>query len=288
MKAQGKTGLVLAAPAVVLIFMLVLVPGGIALAGSFFEISLHQGIQWEWVGTDNYLAIFQDRDVLLSLRNTLIYAVATIVPSLVLGLALALLAHSIGRRRRVVQVLLFLPFAANLVAMAVVFRWIFALHGGFANEVLGVLGIAPINFLGDERYSLLTVAVVGIWRNTSLALLVYLSGLTSVPTAIHEACAADGLTGWRKLTTVLLPLLKPFTTFVVVLLVLQAAQVFDTIDVMTGGGPLGSSETILTMVWRLGMEQLKFGQAAALSTVLLVILVAVGFLRRKQLSGGTP
>ncbi|GAA1810006.1 MULTISPECIES: carbohydrate ABC transporter permease [Nesterenkonia] len=287
-KGQGRRhGLLLAAPALVLIFLFMFVPALISLTASFFDVSLSRGIRLEWVGLDNYRFLFEDRDVLLSLRNTLVYSLLTIIPSLIIGLGLAILASSLGRGRRCVQVLLFLPFAANLVAMAVVFRWIFALHGGFANELLGVIGVAPINFLGEEQYSLLTVAFVGIWRNTSLALIIFLSGLTSIPTAIHEACAADGLRGWHKLTSVTLPLLRPFTVFVVVMLILQAAQVFDTIHVMTGGGPLSSSETVLTMVYRLGMQQLKFGEAAALSTLLLITLIAIGIFRRRQLSGGT-
>ncbi|WP_347030898.1 carbohydrate ABC transporter permease [Brevibacterium paucivorans] len=284
---RNLSGIVLIAPAITLIVLFMLVPGLIALLGSLFDISLHQGVRWEWAGLDNYRSIFTDEDVVLSLRNTVIYTAVTLIPSLFIGLGLAVLVSNISRGRRTVQVLLFLPFAANLVAMAVVFRWLFSLHGGFVNELLAILTVSPINFLGDERFSLLTVALVGIWRNTSLATVIFLGGLTSIPKSIHEASAADGVTGFRKLTAVILPLLKPFTVFVVVMLLLQSVQVFDTIDVMTGGGPLSSSETVLTMVWRLGMEELKFGQATALSSILLVVLVGVGIIRRQQLSGGT-
>lgn len=116
-------------------------------------------------------------------------------------------------------------------------------------------------------------------------MVLFLSGLTSVPTAVNEASAADGISGWAKLRLVTLPLLRPITVFVTVMLVLQSVQVFDTINVMTQGGPLGATETALTMTWRLGFAYYELGQAAALSTLLLVVLILIGVLRRRSLTG---
>ncbi|MGW1680967.1 carbohydrate ABC transporter permease [Saccharopolyspora sp. NPDC002376] len=283
---DGRTAAALTTPALVLIGLFVLLPGGLALVGSLFEISLESGVVWTWVGWENFADIITDPDVLQALQNTVVYCGLTIVPSLVIGLALALLNESLTRGRTLVRTLLFLPFTANLVAMAVVFRWIFALRGGFANQILAVLGIAPINYLGDDRYAMLTVAAVGVWRGAALTMVLFLSGLTSIPTAVHEAAAADGVTGWTKLRLVTLPLLKPIMLFATVMTVLHAVQVFDTINVMTEGGPLGATETALTMTWRLGFTYFELGKAAALSVLLLVVLVTVGVLGRRTLVGG--
>jgi multiple sugar transport system permease protein len=281
-----RTAAVLTAPALLLIGLFILLPGGLALVGSLHRISLDSGATWSWVGWENFADILVDPDVLQSLQNTLVYCGLTIVPSIVLGLALAMLTESLIRGRALVRTLLFLPFTANLVAMAVVFRWIFALRGGFANQLLAVLGIGPINFLGDERYALLTVAAVGVWRGAALTMVLFLAGLTGIPTAVHEAAAADGVTGWTKLRLITLPLLKPVMVFATVMTVLQAVQVFDTINVMTGGGPVNATETALTMTWRLGFTYFELGKAAALSVLLLAVLVAVGVLRRRALVGG--
>lgn len=284
--ADGATAAVLTAPALVLITLFVIVPGVLALVGSLYEIDLSDGTTWTWVGLANFTDVLTDPEVLQAMRNTLVYCALTIVPSMVIGLALALLTESLRRARGLVRTLLFLPFTANLVAMAVVFRWIFALRGGFANQALAVVGIAPVNYLGDERYALTTVAAVGVWRGTALTMVLFLSGLTAIPTAVHEAAAADGLTGWTKLRLVTLPLLRPIMVFASVMTVLQAVQVYDTVNVMTGGGPLGATETALTMTWRLGFTYFELGKAAALSVLLLAVLVVLGLLRRRSLLGG--
>lgn len=284
---QGRIAAVLLAPALLLITLFIVVPGVLAFVGSLFRIDLTSGAEWTWVGSANFAAIFADPAVRQALVNTLLYCGLTIVPSLAIGLGLALLAGSLARGRTLVQTLLFLPFTANLVAMAVVFRYIFDLRGGFANQLLGVVGIGPVNFLGDTATALPTVAAVGVWRGAALAMIMFLAGLTSIPTAVHEACAADGITGLTKLRLVILPLLRPITVFVTVLTVLQSVQVFDTINVMTQGGPLGATETALTMTWRLGFTYFDLGQGAALSTLLLVVLIGIGVLRRGALTGGT-
>jgi multiple sugar transport system permease protein len=282
---DGRVGLVLTAPALILIGVFVLLPGVLAVLGSLFRIDLGADTTWSWAGLANYADVFSDPEVRQSLGNTLLYCALTILPSLGIGLGLALLADSLRRGGRLLHTLLFLPYTANLVAMAVVFRWIFELRGGFANQMLAVLGIGPINYLGDERYALLTVAAVGVWRNAALAMVLFTSGLPSIPSAVHEAAAMDGVRGWHKLRLVTLPLLRPITLFATVMMILQSVQVFDTINVMTGGGPLGATETALTMAWRLGFTYFELGKAAALSVLLLAVLIGVGVLRRRAFLG---
>lgn len=158
LRKKPSVGWVLVAPAMALVALFTLLPGLIALVGSFFDIDISNGVIWTWVGLDNFAALFADPAVRQALLNTVLYCALTIIPSLAIGLGLALLAQSISKGRRLVQTLLFLPFTANLVAMAVVFRWIFALNGGFANQLLALIGIGPLNFLGDSTYALPTLA----------------------------------------------------------------------------------------------------------------------------------
>jgi multiple sugar transport system permease protein len=231
--------------------------------------------------------VLTDPLVLQSIGNTAIYSAITIIPSLAIGLGLALLADSVSRGRALVRTLLFLPMAANLVAMAVVFRWIFAYQGGFVNQVLGLVGIPAVNWLGDTSTSLVTVALVGVWRASSFAMMIFFAGLATIPGTINEATKAEGIRGFTKLTRITLPVMKPTVVFAVVITVLGSVQVFDTINVMTQGGPQGSSETILTMTWRLGFGYFDLGAASALSLLLLLVLIGVGILQRRVLSGGS-
>lgn len=276
----------LVAPAGICIVLFVIAPAVLSFVGSLFSIPLAGGA-WTWVGLGNFERVLTDPVVLQSIRNTVVYSAITIVPSLVLGLALALLAESVTRGRALVRTALFLPLTANLVAMAVVFRWLFAFQGGFVNQVLGIAGIGAVNWLGDTSTSLVTVALVGIWRSASFSMMIFLAGFATIPGTINEAARAEGIRGFAKLTRLTLPIMKPTVVFASVVAVLGSVQVFDTINVMTQGGPQGSSETILTQTWKLGFGYFDLGAASALSFLLLVVLVGVGLLQRRVLAGGS-
>ncbi|TFD64911.1 MULTISPECIES: carbohydrate ABC transporter permease [unclassified Cryobacterium] len=272
-------------PAGIGIGTFVIVPAVLSLAASFFSVPLTGGA-WTWVGLANYEHVLTDAAVLQAIGNTLVYSVITIVPSLGIGLCLALLANSVARGRAFVRTALFLPMTANLVAMAVVFRWLFAFQGGFINQVLGFAGFGAVNWLGDTSTSLLTLAMVGVWRSASFSMMIFFAGLATVPGTIHEATRAEGIRGWTKLTRITLPIMKPTVVFATVVAVLGSIQVFDTVNVMTQGGPQGASETILTMTWKLGFGYFDLGAASALSFLLLVVLVGIGLIQRRVLAGG--
>lgn len=273
-------------PALIGLGLFVVVPSLLALIASFFRVPLAGGA-WQWVGLANFQRVLTDPAVLQSIGNTVAYSLLTIIPSLLLGLGLALLADSVARGRTLVRTLLFLPMTANLVAMAVVFRWVFAYQGGFVNQLIGVVGIPPVNWLGDTATSLVTVAIVGVWRASSFAMMIFFAGLATIPETVNEAAKAEGIRGFTKLSRLTIPMMKPTVVFAVVVTILGSVQVFDTINVMTQGGPQGSSETILTMTWRLGFGYFDLGAASALSLLLLLVLVGVGILQRRVLSGGS-
>lgn len=281
----GLVPALLVLPAAVGLLLFVVVPALLSLVASFFSVPLAGGA-WQFVGISNFQRVLTDPAVVQALGNTVVYSVLTIVPSLALGLGLALLANRAGRARPFVRTALFLPMTANLVAMAVVFRWMFAAQGGFVNELLEFFGIGAVNWLGDSSTSLLTVALVGIWRTASLTMMIFFAGLATVPLSIEEATRAEGIRGIVKLTRITLPMIKPTVVFATVIAILTSVQVFDTINVMTQGGPLGSSETVLTMVWKLGFSYYDLGAASALSLILLVTLIGVGILQRRTLAGG--
>ena len=281
----GLAPALLVAPAAIGLVLFVIVPALLSLVASFFSVPLAGGA-WQFVGMSNFQRVLTDPAVVQSLGNTVVYSLLTIVPSLALGLGLALLANRAGRARPFVRTALFLPMTANLVAMAVVFRWMFAAQGGFVNELIGFFGIGAVNWLGDPSTSLLTVALVGIWRTASLTMMIFFAGLATIPVSIEEATRSEGIRGFVKLTRITLPMIRPTVVFATVIAILTSVQVFDTINVMTQGGPLGSSETVLTMVWKLGFSYYDLGAASALSLILLVALIGVGILQRRTLAGG--
>ncbi|MFV0285312.1 MAG: carbohydrate ABC transporter permease [Demequina sp.] len=275
----------LIAPAALGIIVFILVPALLSFIAAFFEVPLAGGA-WTFVGLDNFVRVVTDPAIVQAIGNTLVYSALTIVPSLAIGLGLALLANKAGRAKPLVRTALFLPMTANLVAMAVVFNWMFATNGGFINEMLALAGIGPVNWTGSPDTSLLTVALVGVWRTASLTMMIFFAGLSTIPTSIDEANRAEGIRGFTKLWRMTLPMMKPTVVFATVLSILTSVQAFDTINVMTQGGPLGSSETILTMVWKLGFSYYDLGAASALSLLLLLALIGLGLLQRRTLAGG--
>ena len=275
----------MAGPAIVLLVGFTYLPALLSFVASLFKVPL-SGNGWTWTGLGNYRSVVDDPDVRSAAKNTVVYALMTIIPSLVIGFGLAALVTSLRRAGTIVSTILFLPLTANLVAMAVVFRYIFAFRGGFANEMLSVVGVQPLNFLGDGRYALPAVAAVGVWRAASFCMVLFLAGLTSIPEIIHETAATDGLRGWRKLRLVILPMLRPTIVLAAVLTTIQAVQVFDSVRVMTDGRPLGQTETILTVTWRIGFGFFELGKSSALSFLLLLFLLIVGVSRRRSVMQG--
>lgn len=273
-------------PAGIAMALFVVVPTLLSLVASFFQVPLAGG-SWQFVGFANFERIATDPAVQRSIINTIVYSVLTIIPSLCIGLALALLAESVSRGRAFVRTALFLPMTANLVAMAVVFRWLFAYQGGFVNQALGFVGFAPLNWLGDADTALLTVALVGVWRGASFSMMIFIAGLATIPTTVQEASRAEGIRGFPRLFRITLPMMQPTVVFATVVAVLGSVQVFDTINVMTQGGPLNSTETILTQSYKLGFGYYDLGAASALSFLLLVVLIGVGIFQRRFLMGGS-
>ena len=270
-------------PAMLALVLFFYGPALLSFVGSFFIIPLARG-PWKFAGINNYLAIVSDPLVMQAAANTLVYSVATIVPSMVFGLLLALLVERMGRRGWLVKTALILPMAANLVAMSVVFKYMFAFQGGLINQLLGIVGVVPVNWLDETGTSLFSVILVGIWRATSLCVLLFMAGLTTIPGTIHEATAVEGIRGFAKLRTVTLPMLKPTLLFVTVLSITGAVQVFEIVDVMTQGGPLGSSETALTITQKVGFEYFQVGKASAMSFILIAVLLLIGLLGRRRSS----
>jgi multiple sugar transport system permease protein len=236
------------------------------------------GPSFHWVGTRNLRDALDDPDLGRAVRNTLVYCLLTVIPSVTVGLALALAAERLTRGRSFVRFALFLPVSANIVAMAVVFDYIFdSSPDGLANTVVGFFGVDPVNWLGDTSTALPVVALVGGWRLTSVVFVVYLAGLTAIPRSVYEAADVDGIRGVNRLRRITLPLLAPTTIFLGVFVTILTLQTFETVAVLTRGGPLGSSTTIIYYVYEVGFTgSFRIGYASMIALMLLVVVVLIG------------
>ncbi|MEX5631153.1 carbohydrate ABC transporter permease [Parafrankia sp. FMc2] len=274
---DGWRAAALVTPALVGLCVFVIGPAAVSafVAGTDKKLT---GVDFHWVGTANLREALSDPDLGRAVRNTLVYCLLTVIPSVVLGLLLALAANSVTRGRPAVRFALFLPASANIVAMAVVFRYIFdASPDGLANTLVGVVGVDPQNWLGDSDTALPVVALVGGWRLTSFVFVVYLAGLTAIPPSVYEAAEVDGVRGLARLRHITLPLLGPTTVFLAVFVTVLTLQTFETVAVLTDGGPLDSSTTIIYYIYQVGFTgSFRIGYASMIALLLLVTVVLIG------------
>ncbi|MGW6685393.1 carbohydrate ABC transporter permease [Streptomyces sp. NPDC054961] len=262
------------APALLLFALFKFLPMGRAVQMSFHEVRPYLGDRW--VGTANYRQVVTDGAFLDAIGHTLVLAVGQTGGSLLLGLALALLLEGTARHLWIIRTAVFLP---TVTAMAVVAElWRILYHpaaDGIVNTLLGWFGAAPSQFLNSPDSALWSVMTVGVWRGAPYDMMIFLAALAGVDRSLYEAAAADGAGVWRRVWHVTLPALRPAFLILSTLAAIRGLRVFTEIFLLTNGGPNGSTEVLMTLIYKLGLERSEPGVAAAGSMVLLTASVGL-------------
>jgi multiple sugar transport system permease protein len=231
---------------------------------------------FRFVGLANFKEVLADPVFRASLTNTAVYVLIVVPGTLVLGLLIALLIESAKGLRAFYRAVHFLPFMATLAAMAI--AWEALLHPtiGLINQTFAALGLPTANWLRDEATVLPVLAAIGIWRNLGFAAVLFLAGLKAIPQDLYDAAAIDGADLWLdRLRAVTLPMLGPTSMFVVIVVALNAFQTFDTVQILTQGGPGHASELLLYTLYRESFEFLRTGYGSAVTVVFLAIIVVL-------------
>lgn len=256
-------------------------PVAFALYLSFHRWGLVEPVR-PWVGLANYRTILTDPQFWHSLRVTGVYALYVPV-TMALSLAAALALERGGVRVRLVRTILFLPFISSVVAVALVWQWMYQPDFGLINAGLHLLGLRGPNWLGDPRTALLAVMAMSIWVHLGYQMVIFLAGLQAIPREYHDAARVDGARSWQRFRYVTLPLLRPTILFVLVTGIIVSFQVFTYIAVMTEGGPLYATDVVVYRIYREAWEFLRFGTASAMSLVLLALLLLVTWVQFRWL-----
>ena len=223
-------------------------------------------------GIDNYTKLFKEPIFYKVMFNTFMYLVIA-VPFLVLfPLFIAVLINQKIRGITLYKILIYLPVIVSIVVAAIAFKWLYA-GQGILNYLLSLFHIEPIGWLVDTKWALFSVAVVTIWKGIGYYMMIYLASLMSVPQELYEACDSDGANFWQKHLTVTIPHIMPTMALVSTISIISAMKVFAEIYVMTKGGPLDSSKTIVYYIYERAFENLDLGYASALAVVLLVVVM---------------
>jgi multiple sugar transport system permease protein len=269
-----------------LVFVLyTLIPTVSALGFSLTDLQgmdLRHPLSVDFIGLANYARLFQDPVFRQDLVNTAVFVAVGVPLTMGIGFALAVALNSgIRRLRGVLRTVFFAPVVTNVVAVAMIWQYAFNANGT-VNTVLGSLGFAGPNWLGDQQSAMPVVILLGVWRNFGTAMVLFLAGLQSIPQDVYEAAALDGAGWWRSLRHITVPLLAPTTLMVSVLLTVFYLQVFDEPYLLTNGGPLGSTESVALYTYH-EFGAGEFGMSSAASFVMLALVAVVSIVQFRML-----
>ncbi len=269
-------------PALSILTVFMIVPALQAFRMSFYDWKL-LGVS-TFVGLKNYLDFFSYPNVLLSVRNTLLFSLLNVPGTVAVSLFFALMLNNEIRGRRFFRVLFYLPVISSDVAVSLLWKWLYwAGEIGILNNLLKGVGLPPQDWLGNPALAMPAVAALSVWKGMGAQVLIFLAGLQSIPPELYEAARIDGAGIWANFRHVTLPLLRPMTLLVVLLLTIGSLQVFTPIMVMTGGGPANSTITIAFYIYNLAFSQGRYGLAAAVSYVLFAAILGITVFQRRVL-----
>jgi multiple sugar transport system permease protein len=229
-----------------------------------------------FVGFGNYLKLLQTPSFWQALGNTLYFVAVGVPLSIGTSLGAALLLHSrLARFKPFFRTALFAPVVTTLVAVAVIWRYLFNTRYGLLNYALGGLGIDPIDWLGDPHWAMPAIILFAVWKNFGYNMIIFLAGLQSIPEELYEAARIDGASVWRQFASVTLPMLSPVVMLVGILTIAGYFQLFAEPYVMTQGGPLQSTVSVLYFMYEEGFKWWNLGSASAVAFVLFLLIFAV-------------
>ena len=224
-------------------------------------------------GVDNYVKLFKEPIFYKVMFNTFMYLVIAVPFLVTFPLFLAILINQKIRGITLYKILLYLPVIVSIVVAAIAFKWLYA-GQGILNYILTIFHLEPIGWLVDTKWALFSVAIVTIWKGIGYYMMIYLASLMSVPQDLYEACDIDGANFLTKHLTVTIPHIMPTIALVSTISTISAMKVFAEIYVMTKGGPLNSTKTIVYYIYERAFENLDLGYASALAVVLLIVVMA--------------
>ncbi|WP_218971036.1 carbohydrate ABC transporter permease [Alkalihalobacterium bogoriense] len=225
-------------------------------------------------GFDNYIALWKDESFRRALLNTLLFVLGVVPISIVLSLAIAMLLNTNIKIRGFFRTIYFLPFVTSVVAVAIVWSWIFHSDYGILNYFLGLVGIDAIKWITDPTYAMPALIILSVWKGLGFNIILFLAGLQNINKQYYLAARVDGASAWQRLKTITIPLLSPTTFFVSIISIISAFKVFDEIFALFGGrpGPGGSALTVVYYVYQKFYEEWEFGLASAAAYMLFIVI----------------
>ncbi len=278
-RSQKTVAAWMVAPAVVLLVTFVIVPIALTFALAFTDAKLVSPEPIHLIGFDNFTRIFADATFWKSLRNTIVFAIFVVPLQAGLALGLALLINVKVRGVNFFRTVYFLPVVTSMVVVAMLWTFLYQ-PNGLINSLLAKIGINGPDWLGNTHTALAAIIFMSIWQNVGFHMVIWLSGLQTISPSLYEASALDGATAWQNFRWVTWPGLKQTRTFILITITIAALALFTQINIMTQGGPLDSTSTVVYQAVRTGFAQQQTGYASAISLIFFILVLAVSLVQR--------
>lgn len=274
-KNMSRQGMILYLPAILIIFGVVIYPMMYALVMSFTSYSVRKPVM-EYVGAANYAKILSDRSFWEAVGRSLVFTVGSLVPQIILGLAMAvLLNHPRLRCKTLFRGLMITPWLVPTVAVAMIFRWMFHDVYGIVNySLMSIHAISsPVAWIANQHTAMFILILANIWRGTPMLVTMFLAGLQGISSDLYEAAEIDGANAWARFAKITFPLLMPVVMVSGVLRFIWAFNFYDLPWVMTGGGPAESTQTTPIYAYRRAFSSYRMGEGSAITIILFVLLI---------------
>lgn len=278
------SALILLAPALGLCAVFIFIPAILAIVGSFYSFGITSR-NWDWVGIDNYIRAVTDPIFWLALRNNLIIVLGSIVLQVGFGTILAaILDRGVPRASTIFRTIIFAPMVVSAVAVAVIWQVLLDPNVGGINAVIKAIGLTPpqLGWLGDPDISIWVVLMIACWQYTGFMMVLILAGLQGIPKDLYEAAALDGAKGLVAFRHITLPSIRNVLIVAVLITTIGGFKVFDLIFATTGGGPANATQVLGTYIYLQAFNLGNMGYADAISVILLLIALALGWLQIKS------
>jgi multiple sugar transport system permease protein len=251
---------------------------------SAFYLSLHRYNLIEppvWDGLNRYWLLLEDPRFFKALGNTFLFALMTVPVGTVISLLLAVLIDRQLHGMYFFRTAYYLPVVTSFVAVSFIWLWLYEPQFGVLNQVLEAVGLPTFAWLRDPSTAMLSIAILSVWKNAGYNMIIFLAGLQGIPQYLYEAAEIDGASAAQRFRYITLPMLSPTTFFVFVVYFIGALQMFTQSWIMTQGGPLDSTLTVVYLIYQNGFEFLKMGSAAAMSVILFVFIAIVTYINTR-------
>lgn len=275
--AQEAKGVAWTLPALTFLVMFTLYPMVNAIITSFYNWNLTG--RKKYIGGYNYQKLFSDPEIYETIWRTLQYAIIVLPATLIFGFILALLLKKSTKINVLFRTLLFTPRVSSMVAISVVWLFIYNPQYGLLNSVVGLFGIAPIRWLNDPALALPSLSIITIWRMLGYSTVVFLGGIQNISEDVLEASTIDGANPLQTVWHITIPLVSPTTFMLLILNTIEVLKMFTTINVMTDGGPAKATQNLVVMLYEYAFRRYQLGYASTIAVVLFVLILAVNLLQ---------